>query len=273
MTEDSRRKAIEAGTVGNGLPAVRMGFGNEALVMFPALSDSLGDVRGALGYLARHYRAYANRYEFWIVGRRPDLPTGFSTRDMAADYAEAMRKEIGGAAHVMGISTGGMAAQHLAHEWPDLVESLVLCAAPARAGGEAREILSRWHRMGAATAWRDYYRDSALASFTGWQRSLYAAVFGWLGREPEYPGDFLISIDAMLDHDGEEALRALETPALVTGGTEDPVFPPYLMQDTADMIPGAALNLYEGGGHGALDQYRKAFEPLLLDFLAGASED
>lgn len=270
MAKAPARKAIEAGVVGDGLPAVRMGHGSQALVMFPSLSDSLGDLRGALGYLARHYRAYANRYEFWIVGRRPDMPDGFTTRDMAADYAEALKGQIGGKAHIIGMSTGGMAAQHLAHEWPELVERLVLFAAPARAGGEARAILTRWQRMGEAGAWKDYYRDSALASFTGWKRGLYATVFGWLGREPEFPDDFLISLDAMIDHDGEAALRAIETPVLVTGGTEDPVFPPYLMQEAADMIPGATFQLFEGGGHGALDQYRKDFEPMVLDFLAGA---
>ena len=92
-------------------------------------------------------------------------------------------------------------------------------------------------------------------------------MFGWLGRPPQFPQDLMVSIDAALAHDGEEALRALKAETLVTGGTADPVFPPYLMQDTADMIEGAEFELYEGGGHAALDQYRKEFEPLLLRFI------
>lgn len=260
------RKSVEVGLVGDGLPAVRLGKGDQALVMLPPLSDALGDIRGAVGYLARHYKAYAQRYEFWIVGRKLDLPQGYTTRDMAADYAKALDDDIG-AASIIGVSLGGMVAQHLAHDCPDLVEKLVLCAAPLRAGGEARDLLGRWRRLAEAGQWKEYYRESARASFTGWKRGLYAAVFGWLGRPPEFPQDILVSIDAALAHDGEQALQGIKAETLVTGGTADPVFPPYLMQDTADMIGGAEFELYEGGGHAALDQYRKEFEPLLLRFL------
>lgn len=54
-----------------------------------------------------------------------DIPENYSTRDMAEDQAKAM-KALGIAnANVMGVSQGGMIAQYLAIDHPELVRKLI----------------------------------------------------------------------------------------------------------------------------------------------------
>ena len=53
-----------------------------------------------------------------MVLRRPGMPQGYSLRDMAADAATTIRQEFVGPVDVIGVSTGGSIAQHLAADHP-----------------------------------------------------------------------------------------------------------------------------------------------------------
>ena len=41
-------------------------------------------------FFRRYYGRYADRFRVWLVGRRRGLPEGYSTSDMAAEYASAI---------------------------------------------------------------------------------------------------------------------------------------------------------------------------------------
>lgn len=79
--------------------------------------------------------------------RRNRLPEGFSTRDMAADQAEAMKLLGISRADVMGVSQGGMIAQYLATDYPDMVNKLVLAVTLARQNETIREAVGAWIDM------------------------------------------------------------------------------------------------------------------------------
>ncbi|MGN0250788.1 MAG: alpha/beta fold hydrolase [Oliverpabstia sp.] len=73
---------------------------------------------------------YANDYKVFIFSRKNDLEEGYSTRDMARDQAEAMKMLGIKSANILGISQGGMIAQYLAIDYPDLVVLAVLVGIP-----------------------------------------------------------------------------------------------------------------------------------------------
>jgi pimeloyl-ACP methyl ester carboxylesterase len=62
---------------------------------------------------------------------------------MAADYGRAFEWSIG-PAHVVGLSLGGLVAQHFAADHPEYVESLVIGVAAQGLGAEGHEIVRRW---------------------------------------------------------------------------------------------------------------------------------
>src|SRR5688500_8829457 len=53
-------------------------------------------------------------YVVWVVTRRRGMPRGHTVADMADDYAQAIRDDLGGRMDLLvGESYGGMIAQHL----------------------------------------------------------------------------------------------------------------------------------------------------------------
>ena len=112
---------------------VRFGRGSKNLVMLPGLGDGLTTVKGTALPMAFLYRAFAKDYTVYMFSRRNHLSEGMSTRDMARDLKAAMDVMSIRKADLVGVSMGGMIAQHFAADYPERIEKLVLvvtCAQP-----------------------------------------------------------------------------------------------------------------------------------------------
>ena len=79
-----------------------------------------------------YYRRFADEYTVYLISRKRRLPSGYTTRDMAGDYARAFERSIG-PAHVLGLSLGALVAQHFAADHSGHVESLVIGVGAAAA--------------------------------------------------------------------------------------------------------------------------------------------
>ena len=77
---------------GADMDYVVFGKGSDVFIMLPGLGDGLVTVRGMAALLAVTYRMYAEKYRVYILSRKTPLTTGYTTKDMAADYAKAMKK-------------------------------------------------------------------------------------------------------------------------------------------------------------------------------------
>ena len=89
---------------------VTFGKGKKSLVIIPGLGDGLQTVKGKALLFSLSYRLLAKRYKIYVFSRINELRQGYTTRDMAADVAEAMEALKLDTAYVMGISQGGMIA-------------------------------------------------------------------------------------------------------------------------------------------------------------------
>ncbi|MCW4022177.1 MAG: alpha/beta hydrolase, partial [Candidatus Bathyarchaeota archaeon] len=67
-----------------------------------------------LRFMAGDYKEFAKVYTVYSVGRKPNLSGGYTTRDMASDYAEMVRNELDPPVDILGLSTGGTIAQYFA---------------------------------------------------------------------------------------------------------------------------------------------------------------
>ena len=90
---------------------VTFGKGKQPLVIIPGLGDGLQTVKGKAQIFSLSYRLLAKHYKIYVFSRINELRQGYTTRDMAADVAEAMETLNLDTAYVMGISQGGMIAQ------------------------------------------------------------------------------------------------------------------------------------------------------------------
>ena len=250
---------------------IRFGRGEKVLVILPGLGDGLQTVKGTALPMAVMYRVFAKDFTVYAFSRKNDLPQGYTTRDMAQDYAQAM--DILGIekADVFAVSMGGMIAQHLAADFPEKVNRLVLTVTSSRPNPTLVESVEEWialaeksdHRALMDSNLRRIYSDSYYRK-NRWM----IPVVGKLTKPASYQR-FLIQAQACLAHDAYEKLEQIHAPTLVVGGGKDKALGGDASGEIAAKIPGAELFMYLQGCHGLYEE-EKDFNRRLLAFLNGA---
>ena len=172
----------------------------------------------------------------------------------------------------MGFSTGGAIAQHLALEHPASVRSLILIVSASRLSEEGRETCERWGLLTREGRWQELRADMASATVTGeTNKRLARAFMKVFGRfvigAPKSPSDFLVTLEADLNHDTTERLNEISAPTLIIGGSDDPFFSVSLLREIAEKLPDATLHVYEDVGHGVPKERKRHYENDTLAFL------
>lgn len=263
------------GTFLGKYPYSKVGDGPRPLVLVPGLSDPFQDDTHSwftARVLEYYYRRFRDDYTIYIVSRKRELPEGYTTRDMADDYAEVI-ETIGGPVALCGLSMGGLIAQHIAADHPELVDDLVIGVSGCRVGETGRRTIRRWKEWAEHGWWFDIYLDSIPQTYTGYRRLLYPPLIRTVGRyllsEPAVVSDIAVSAQACLSHDTTNRLDDIDARTLVIGGTADHFFPESVVRETANGISGARLELLSGTGHGAFEERKRAFDATVKAFLDG----
>lgn len=261
--------STDSGLLDGRLPYYRTGDGPETLLFVPGLSETFDRHPNwrVAQMLGRTYDGLTDDYTVWTVTRPDGIDPGTTTRDIAGTYATAL-DEIGGG-HVVGYSMGGLVAQYLAADYPDLVDRLVVGSAADRLGREGVSLVETWRELAENGEWGRLYDSVTRESYVGWRKSVYAPVVRAFGGafSPPVPSDVVVSCDACLGHDAGDRLGDVDVPTLVVGGSEDRLFPESRLRATKEAIPGAKLALLRGAGHAAMDENRGQFVGVVRRFL------
>ena len=126
---------------GTDMDYVSFGQGDRSFIVLPGLSDGLMTVKGKALLLAKPYVKFLKDYTVYMFSRKNKMPQGYSIREMAADQAAALKALGIAKASVMGVSQGGMIAQYLAVDYPELIEKLVIAVSAPRVNEMMRSIL------------------------------------------------------------------------------------------------------------------------------------
>jgi pimeloyl-ACP methyl ester carboxylesterase len=265
------------GTFLGKYPYSKIGHGLRPLVLVPGLSDPFQGASYSwftAWTLEHYYRRFRGDYTVYVVSRKRGLSEGYTTRDMADDYAEVI-EAIGGPVALYGLSMGGLIAQHVAIDHPELVDDLVIGVSGRHIGEAGRQTIRRWKEWAKHGWWFDIYLDSIPQTYTGYRRWLYPPLIRAVGRyllsEPAVVSDIGVSAQACLSHDTTNRLNEIDVPTLVIGGTNDHFFPESVVRETAKKIPEARLELFSGAGHGAFEERKRAFDATMKAFLDGQS--
>ena len=162
--------------------------------------------------------------------------------------AEGVMEALGlRGAVVVGLSIGGMIAQGLAVKRPDLVGGLVLSNTGAKIGTpEMWEQRIEAARAGGLEALADATMERWFAEpfRSGPEAALIRRMFvrqpleGWVGCAAAISGT-----------DFYTPTSGLRLPALGIAGDRDGSTPPDLVRETAELIPGARVEVMRGSGH------------------------
>ena len=235
---------------------VTFGKGEQPLVMIPGLGDGLHTVKGLALSFAWMYRRYAKSYRVYLLSRPEPVPEGATTADMAEEAAEAMKALGLERAFVMGVSQGGMIAQHLAAKHPELVKKLILAVTCPKANDSVIAACDRWIDMAERGDYAALTIDSAETNYTpeylAKMRRMYP-IATRVGKPRDY-ARFIRESRSCQTHDATAVLGEIRCPTLVIGAEEDQIIGPQASRDLAEAIPDARLCLFPKYGHGVYDE-------------------
>ena len=197
-----------------------------------------------------------------------DAPEGdYFMGDLVADAAGLLDALGVRNAVFVGLSIGGVVAQGLAAERPDLVRAAVLSNTAAKIGTEdgwrdrmktvraggiaaiADKIMQLWFTRA--------FHDDRPDELALWRHMLTRTpLAGYLG-----------CCAAMSQTDLRDSTAGLRLPVLAIAGSDDGSTPPDLVRETADTIPGARFALIRGAGHIPPVETPEAMARLLTPFL------
>ncbi len=177
----------------------------------------------------------------------PDAP--YFMGDLVQDAAAILDALSIKGALMVGLSIGGMIAQGLAAERPDLLKGVVLMDTAAKIGNEQiwaervqavrdggivsleESILERWFS-------KPFHENNA-DELTGWRHMLCRTpVEGYVGCS-----------QAIAETDLYDSTARLTLPTLAIAGSEDGSTPPDLVAETANLIAGSRFEVIRKAGH------------------------
>ena len=227
---DGKSAATETGTFLGEFPYVRFGSGPENLVILPGLTlENEPPNRLAAWTYRLGFGRFAKDYTVYVINRRRGMPSGYTTRDMAADYAAVLDQEIG-PSHLMGFSTGGEIAQYVAIDHPASVRSLILVVSACRLSEDGARDLRALADAGArgtlarAADGHGLRRGERRDEQTPREGCSWGCSGGSSSRCHPTRRTFLTTLEADLVHDTTGRLGEISAPSLIIGGSEDPFF-------------------------------------------------
>ena len=249
---------------------VRFGSGEKNLILLPGLSDGLATVKGKALLLAPPYRLFFEKYTVWMFSRRDPLPRGFSIRDMAADQAAALRALGVEKAAILGVSQGGMVAQYLAVDFPQMVDKLILAVSAPCVNDTIRARLTDWMAYAQMGGHKSLMIDTAENSYSEAYLKKYRKMYPLLGSvgRPKSYDRFLANAEAILAFDAREELGKITCPTLVIGGGEDKIVGPVAAGELHELISQSDLFVYPEFGHAAYEE-AKDFNERVYRFFEG----
>lgn len=189
--------------------------------------------------------------------------------DHVADAIAVMDALGAREAVIVGLSVGGMIAQGIAAERPDLVHGLALCDTGAKIGtpdmwreriasieaegldAMADGVMERWFTR--------RFREEAQGELALWRNMLTrTSLDGYLGTAA-----------AIGETDLRDSTSMLRAPTIALCGEEDGATPSDLVRETAALIPGAAFHLIPGAGHLPCVEQPDAVAEHLTTFMEG----
>ena len=257
-------------TLGNtDMYYVAFGDGAKKLVVLPGLSDGLATVKGKAWALAGAYKKFWANYTVYMFSRKNDMPDGYSIKDMADDLALAMKSLGIEKASVLGVSQGGMIAQYLAINHPDMVEKLILAVTTPSINPVLENAVTGWIDMARKDDHRELMIDTAEKMYSQKYLDKYGKFFPLVAKltKPASYDRFYKNAYAILGFDARDELSKISAPTLIIAGSDDKTVGNDAAVELSEGINGSEKYIYDGLGHGAFEE-AKDFYDRVLEFCA-----
>ena len=236
------------------------------------LGHSLGSSSEMWGYqfplLTAKYRVLV----YDIPGHgESDPPVGQdSFDDLATDLTALLDHNHIDRVTFVGLSIGGMIAQHFALLYPERLQALVLCSTGAQTNEAGKKVFGERIAQvresgiepqveGSMGRWFTPEFVSGAPATVDWVRSLYRKTS---------PAGFINGCGAIQELDTLDRLSGIVARTLIIPGELDPVFPESVSREMQSKIKNARLEVLTGAAHVGNVERPHEFNEILLKFLA-----
>ena len=244
---------------------VSFGTGKKKLVVLPGLSDGLATVKGKALLLSSPYKKFFKDYTVYMFSRKNKMPDGYSIRDMADDQIQAMKVLEIDQAFLLGVSQGGMIAQYMAIEYPEIVKKLILAVTAPNANAVVQDTVKGWIDMAVRGDHTALMIDTAEKMYSERYLQKNRKYFPLLARftKPKSYDRFLKNAHAILRFDCRSELPEVNCPTLIIAGSDDHTVGNEAASELNSAITGSELYIYDGLGHGAFEEAKDFYERVL----------
>ena len=266
--------AVSATDIDQGPIAWREAGKGEAVVLLHGLGGSRTAWRSQLDGLSTRHRVVAWDLPGYGASAPLDGPLTFpALADAVARLLDALGTDR---AHVVGLSMGGMIAQHAALHHPDRVRSLALLStSPAFGLDGTRPEDWRAARLAPLDAGRQPGDDAVavITAISGPDISAAAVAEQAAAMERVTATALRGAIDCLVTHDLRGRLGEVDAPALVMSGALDRETPPSYGQALADALAAATFRIVPGAGHLLPAEAPEVVNAALVDHFARVEQD
>ena len=247
---------------------ITFGNGDKPLIMIQGLNTR--GIKGSALPLAYMYRIFSREYKVYLFERRPIVEENITVKDMADDIAAAMDALSISNAYVLGVSQGGMIAQYLAIEHPDLVKKLVLAVTVSKSNDTVTQVIHSWIDMVKKNEMKQLVTDMAEKMYSEEYVKRYRLLMPLLTimQKPKDVDRFVTLAKSCLTCNTYDSLDRIQCSTLVIGGRLDKVVGGEAATEIAERL-GCKAHIYEKLGHAAYEEATD-FNKIVYDFFAEA---
>ncbi len=243
---------------------ISFGTGSKPLVMIPGLRFATID--GGAQAVSWYYRIFAREYRIYMIDRKMPPKPGCTIHDLAEDTAKIIKKLGIDNAYVFGASQGGMIAQEIAIEHPELVAKLVLGVTASRVNDTIKEAVGGWIDMSASGSYDEITRDYLYRGYSeAYIRKAKLFIPLLLKTQRTMPMEHFVTLArACLTADTYDRLDMIKAPVLVLGGALDKVVSGEASLEIAEKLS-CEYYIYPDLSHEAYNE-AKDFNKRIYDF-------
>ena len=244
---------------------ISFGNGKKSFVILPGLS--IHSVMNLKNAIEDAYKDFTDEYTVYVFDRAKNIEKGYTIEDMASDTAIKMKALNIENADIFGASQGGMIAEYLAIEYPELVHSMVLGSTLAKTNDTFDAVVDTWIDLA-----KKNDEDALLESFVNlvyskstidaYHDTLISSNKGISGEEYER---FIILASACKNFDCSKQLKEVQCPVLVIGSEGDHIVTVEGSKQISKILD-CDMYLYDSNyGHGVYDE-ASDYKQRCLDF-------
>ena len=212
-------------------------------------------------------------YKVFIFNHKEHINENYEISDMVEEIAYCIKKLNIDKVDVVGVSQGGMIAQLLAIDYPDIVDKLVLVATTSRNNSTTNKVIDRWIVLAENGKLQELQKNMIETVYS----KGYIAKNKWLSilvqilfkPKLDQLDRFIVLARSCLKFDVSDKLDKIQAKTLVIGAALDQVIPVGFSNELAKKINCQKL-IFENSGH-AVHQEVSDFNRTVLNFLKSSN--